>query len=719
MARVRGLWGKGHATPPASRASVSEDEAGLATLLLRDFEKAGLSWFWATDRDGKLEYISECVVEALDTDRERLLGRPLTELFELDNKESERTLPLILNGHKTFSDVLVQPSDCEGTHYWTISGRPQFDEDGNFAGYLGNGADITERCKSERETSRLAMSDPLTGLPNRRTLEETLARAIGPVSQAMRSCAVIMMDLDRFKQVNDTLGHPAGDELLRQVADRLRPLFEDCGQLGRLGGDEFQAVLPSLEDRGELAELARKMIAIVSQPFSIGGGRCLIGASAGITVAPHDGSSVEEITENADIALYAAKAGGRGRYRFYTSDLKEENQRRRQLEVDLRRALDDDEMELVYEPVIEVASNRVIALETDLVWKHREFGIVPRELFRSLAAKTGLEKNLTAWSLRQACADAVLWPGLVKVTVRVCSNMFAEKEFPSVVAQALTNAELAPERLQLKLAEAAVVDAGALAKDHFNALKLLGVRLILEDFGTGFSSFRNLCELPFDELKIDDSFIRSCCEEESRTVPVIKAMTDLARALGLTTIAEGVAAHDELDLLKERNVDSIQGPIYSDPMPSADVLDALASGVWTIEPSGPARYREERRTVLRKVGVIHEDYRYIVTMRNLSRTGCLIEGLLDVPVGTEFVVDFGKGEVAVASVRRSAGSMQGLEFELPLVDDGAGGLVTRNRLSKEALASAGLSGEGQRGLGSPKFAEVGSTLHKPAKRGDG
>jgi diguanylate cyclase (GGDEF)-like protein/PAS domain S-box-containing protein len=690
-------------------------DASLQTqLLLRDYERSGQGWFWLSDAQGRIGYISESVATQLGTSPAELIGQPLHSLFILERDEdetSERTLPLIFGAHKTFSALTIRAATAEKELWWAISGRPQFTGSGDFTGYLGNGLDITATRQSEKDASRLASYDSLTGLANRHTMGKRLSAILAAYKAAKRSCALMMLDLDRFKQVNDTLGHPAGDELLRQVAERLRQVTDKQCEIGRLGGDEFQVILPDVDDRGRLGELAKTIIAILSQPFALGESRAVIGASVGIAIAPYDGVDAGELVRNADLALYAAKGGGRGQFRFYSSDLQIEAQRRRQIEAELRDALERDEIYLAFQPIIEPAGNKVVALAAALRWIHPDLGEVLPDVFLPIAEEANLTGPLGDWAIRRACEEAVLWPGNVKVAVRVSGAQFADSNFLNLVTQALAQSELAPERLELEFAEAMLVGETRAARDMFNSLKMLGVRVVLDRFGTGFSSLGNLCNTPFDQIKFDETFIRGITEPGSRKVAIVKAIAGLAQSLGMTVTANGIAAGDELALMRSLGVSQIQGSIYADAVASEDVLEAMTSGEWVIEPDGPSRYRQDRRTVFLKVGVIHEDYRYEVTMRNLSRTGCLIEGLLDVPVGTGFVLDFGGGQLAVGEVKRSAGAMQGIEFELPLVDDGAGGLVTRNRLSPFALAAAG------KPLGSPKFAEVHDNTRKAMRPG--
>ena len=347
-------------------------------------------------------------------------------------------------------------------------------------------------------------------------------------------------------------------------------------------------------------------------------------------------------------------------------------------------------MYAAYQPIIDTKTNKVVSLEALARWQHPELGEVSPGVFIPIAEECNLIGALGDWMLKQACADIVMLPGNVKVSVNVSASQFANPGFAAVVAQALAHSELDPDRLELELTESIFLGDQAATEEMFNALKLLGVRLVLDDFGTGYSSLAYLQHAPFDKIKIDKSFISGVTAEGNRNAAIIASIVSLADALGMETTAEGIEAHDELDAMRKLGVGQIQGYIYAAAVRYGDVFDALTSGEWVIEPDGPSKYRPERRTVLRRVGLIHEDHRYEVMMRNLSRGGCMVEGLVDVPLGTKFVIDFSEGQLAVAVVRRSTGPMQGLEFEHQLVDDGAGGLCTRHRVSPYVMAQAGM-----------------------------
>ncbi len=671
----------------------SAAEMKQALELLRDYEQSGQGWFWSTDAGGRIDYISELVAQRLGKTRSELIGQAFSSIFNLEVAKGdlvERTLPVLLSKRKTFSDFTSRAALVGADLWWSISGRPAHDAAGDFAGFRGNGADVTERRRSQHDAERLAMYDSLTGLSNRHRMSSHLENTLAVFKQAKRSCAVMMLDLDRFKQVNDTLGHPAGDELLQQVAERLGRVIEGGCELGRLGGDEFQVILPDIDDRGRLGEIATRVIEIVSQPYSLEGARCVIGVSVGIAIAPYDGVARDELIRNADLALYAAKGGGRGQFRFYSTELHNEAETRRRIEEDLRDALVENQISLAYQPLVDTETNTVVAMEAVMRWNHPEIGPISPALFIPIAEESNQIAQLGEWALRHACEEAAQWPGAIKVSVNVSPAQFANENLPVIVTQALANSGLAPGLLELELTESIFLSNSETTDDMFAALKGIGVRLALDDFGTGYSSLGYLRKAPFDKIKIDQSFIRGVTEPGSRNVAIIKAIVSLAEALDMDTTAEGIEAHDELELMRGLKVSQIQGYIYSKPISGEAARAAMNSGEWIIRPEGPSNARSDRQTVFRKIGLIHEDHRYDVTMRNMSHTGCLIEGLVDVPVETAFVVDFGEGQLAVASVRRSRGTFQGLEFEHNLVADGAGGLVTRNRVSPYMLAAAGM-----------------------------
>ena len=660
-----------------------------ALLLLQNYEESGQGWFWSTDAKGRLTYITDSVARLMGRTTGQLLGTVFTDLFlPVDSHgERQRTLPFLLTKQSKF-DKLPLRSAFEGDdRWWAISGRPQFDGGGKFTGYRGSGTDVTAQRRSAEDASRLALYDSLTGLANRFAISKKLDTTLAAFAQQQRSCAIMLLDLDRFKQVNDTLGHPAGDALLKQVAERLLKIVGDKEMVSRLGGDEFQIILPDIEDRGKLGDMAADIIASLSQPYSVEGSRCIIGASVGVAIAPFDGLSSDDLVRNADLALYAAKGNGRGRFAFYSSDLHTAAEDRRALEDDLRDALVRGEMTLMYQPVVHSKSNMVSGVEALIRWTHPERGMISPAVFIPIAEEAGLIWALGEWVLRTACEDAASWPGDMRVAVNVSPIQFANADLPKVVARALGATGLAPGRLELEITESVFLGDTAETAHTFEALKALGVRLALDDFGTGYSSLAYLQSAPFDKIKIDQSFVRDATIPGSRNGAIIAAIVALAEALEMETTAEGIESLDQLDLIRKLNVSHVQGYVYSRAVPQAELLEH-AEGTWTIKPAGPARQRNDRFSLFRKVGAIHDNHRYAVVIRNLSATGAFIEGLLDVPIGTRFVIDFGEGQLVTATVRRSIKHQQGVEFEQTMVSDGNGGLCTRHRVSPYLIAAA-------------------------------
>lgn len=685
----RGLLGKmGQRPAPASSKTSSKD----ALLLLQNFEESGRGWFWSTDAYGRITYLSESICEKLGGARDALLGQELIELFlKPDDKEDrQRTLPWVLMRQSKFDDLALQAAGVEAEIWWAVSGRPYHHANGDFAGYRGSGTDITEQRRASKDNDRLATYDALTGLLNRHRMSKLLESTLSAFQMQKRACSIMLIDLDRFKQVNDTLGHPAGDALLKQVAERLIKVVGDREKVSRLGGDEFQIILQDEDDRGNLGDIADKIIKSLSHPYSIDGSRCIIGASVGIAVSPFDGQSSEELVRNADLALYAAKGGGRGRFRFYSSDLLQVAEDRRILEEDLRDALARDEIWLAYQPVVNAQTNIVTGFEALMRWNHPERGNISPALFIPIAEEANLVGELGEWALRKACEEAATWPGKMKVAVNVSPIQFANNDLPKIIKEALSTSGLAPGRLELEITESVFLQDSDDTDTMFQRLKDIGVRLALDDFGTGYSSLGYLKTAPFDKIKIDQSFVRGATEPGSRNGAIISAIVALAGALGMETTAEGIESLDQLELIRSLHVSHVQGYVYSQPVANDVLVGKCEAGDWEITPAGPAVQRGDRMTMYRKIGAIHENHYYNIVLRNLSVSGALIEGIDDVPLGTKFVLDFGDGQLAISSVVRSMGSQQGLEFEERLVNDGNGGLCTSRRVSPYMMAAAGM-----------------------------
>jgi EAL domain-containing protein (putative c-di-GMP-specific phosphodiesterase class I) len=386
----------------------------------------------------------------------------------------------------------------------------------------------------------------------------------------------------------------------------------------------------------------------------------------------------------------------------------------------LRDAIQTDQLELHYQPIVRSADHLVTGVEALVRWNHPERGWISPSEFVPVAEETNLITKMGEWVMRRACQDAVAWPETMRVAVNVSAIQFAGAELPRVVRAALDRSGLDPARLELEITESVFLGDPQGTQSMLKALKKMGVRLALDDFGTGYSSLGYLSSAPLDKIKIDRSFVAGATQDDTNNAAIITAIVSLAGALKMETVAEGVEAMDELELITKLGASHIQGYIFSKALPQDEFVARLTEGGLKFDPAGPARHRADRKTMYRRVGIIHEDHRYEVVIRNLSRTGASIEGLLDVPLGTEFVLDLGGGQLVVSRVKRSEGYSQGLGFEVPLISDGADGLCTRHRISPYALAAAGMplaalppghysppQGEGSRSR--PQFLQVDPT----------
>ena len=639
-----------------------------AQEILADFEETGQGWFWETDRDGQIAYVSEPVARLAGRTVEELTGRPLSELFDLRDHsgEGERTLAFHLSARSAFSDLVVRAVACGGEErWWSVAGRPTYDASNTFQGFRGSGTDLTEKRRSQENANRLAHFDSLTGLSNRFRMSQTLERILATPQIQTRICAVFLLDLDRFKQVNDTLGHPAGDALLKQVAQRLEQVVGKSGRVGRLGGDEFQVILPGDRPREELGDLAHRIIELISQPYVIEGSRVTIGVTIGIALAPEDGVTSEGLARNVDLALYAAKDKGRGRYHFYAPDLHSDAEERRHLEDELRDAIAYGGLEMHYQPVIHTATEKITGFEALLRWNHPVHGWISPGRFIPIAEDAGLIAPIGEWALRTACLEMARWPREVRVAVNVSALQFANPSLPSIVISALSQAGIEPDRLELEITESVFLTDDEGTDAMFKALKDIGVRLALDDFGTGYSSLGYLKKAPFDKIKIDQSFVRGATQPGSRNGAIISSIVGLAEALDMETTAEGVETLDELELVRGLGVSQIQGFIYEGPLSPAKVAERLASGMTAIAHA-PHAIRAKRRSTSRKIELEHEGRHYSANLRNISRTGALIQGLWDVPVGALFQVRISPILLVSATARWSAEDRMGIEFTEPL-----------------------------------------------------
>jgi diguanylate cyclase (GGDEF)-like protein len=638
-----------------------------AKALLADFEKSGHGWFWETDRNAQLTYISETLAAQLGCKAFDLIGKPIVDLMAQPpsgtGHEGQRSLAFHLSARTAFSDISVLAAHTRDERWWSISGQPVVTPFGQFLGFRGSGNDLTEMRRSQAEVARLATVDSLTGLANRSQMLQSLEQALNAQRGIVGECAMFLLDLDRFKEVNDTMGHPAGDALLRQVAQRLLRLVGNRGKVGRIGGDEFQIVLPGMLEPGPLSKLADAIIFSLSEPYVVDGSQVIIGASIGIALSPVDGANSETLIRNADLALYAAKADGRGQYRFFVPAMHAEAEDRRQLEADLRLAINSGGLHIEYQPGVCASSERITSFESLIRWNHPTRGPISPAAFIPVAEDAGLISAVGEWVLRTACADAVKWPAAIRVAVNVSPIQFANPAFPKVVLSALANSGLAPERLELEITESVFLSDRDNTDAMFAQLKGLGVRLALDDFGTGYSALGYLKTAPFDKIKIDQSFVRGAAIRGSRNAAIVKSIVNLGEALGMETTAEGAETLDELDLIRSLGCSHVQGYVYGRPMAIDKTLTLLSEQGGHAVAQGHKSSREPRMTMLRTIVLAHAGNRYTARIRNISASGAMVEGLLDVPAGTEFAVEFDPQHVVKGLCRWSRGDRMGIEFE--------------------------------------------------------
>ncbi len=656
-----------HDVAEARRSHHANGKGLLAARLVSEFEAQGSGWFWQTDRDGRLVYLSEKVADAVTEPGLPPLGRALTTLFQMDSAApgTERTLGFHLSSRTGFSDYPVRPVTL-GTidSWWSISGRPMHDAHGEFEGFIGSGADLTEKRRAEAEITQLALFDGLTGLANRQRMRVSLDKTLTQPSGPYRPSTLLLLDLDRFKVVNDTQGHQMGDSLLKQVAQRLLRAIGDAGLVGRLGGDEFQIVLPGENDVDRLSEMARTVIASLSQPYLIDGISISIGCSIGVAIAPQDGTDSETLIRNADLALYAAKADGRGVHRFYREELLHGAQNRKQLEDDLRGALVQKQFHLVYQPVVGTQSEQIVGYEALIRWEHPTRGAISPADFIPVAEECGLIESIGEWVLRTACIDAAKWPAHVRVGVNVSPVQFANPAFPAIVTNALAKSGIDARRLELEITEGVFLAESASTDQMFKSLKGIGVRLALDDFGTGYSSLGYLKSAPFDKIKIDQSFVRGAVLPGSRNAAIISAIVSLANTLSMETTAEGAETRDEIELIRTLGCSHIQGFVYGKPARAEDVLEMLDVSHGAATPTGYRTSRGARTTMIKSARLQIGDASGEVRIRNISSTGAMIDGISfgRSMQNVDLIIELLEGQMFPAKLRWAEDGKAGIEF---------------------------------------------------------
>ena len=563
-------------------------EAGMAeksevvSLLLREFEEGEADWLWQVDTSRRVCAISPRFAYALGLDPEDIDGKSFIQLIAGAAWEtgqfpsSLHDLAERMKRRESFSNLLVRVAVKGRQRWWELSGTPKLDENGVFEGFRGVGSDVTEQRESADKIAQLARYDTLTGLPNRLMLAEAMSDAMRYAEQWRTRCSFLMIDLDRFKSVNDTLGHIVGDQLLARVSGRLKELMTENEMCGRLGGDEFAIVIRDASDLNRVEQVARTVIERLSQPYEVDHHTLYVGASIGSAVGPRDGSTVETLMRNADLAMYRAKDSGGGKHFSYEPALHAHAEERRQLEFSLRRALERNEMVLHYQPVVDAESEQVVSFEALLRWQSEEHGSVSPVKFIPLAEDTRLIIPIGEWVLRDACREAMKWPLHIKVAVNVSGEQLLDPQFASTVVSALAVTGLPANRLEIEVTESIFLRDANAVRNTLEQIMGLGCMIALDDFGTGYSSLGYLRKLRFSTIKVDRSFVQGAALNNPESLAIIRAVVAMADSLGVTTTAEGVETEAELAMVRNLGCNKIQGYYFGRPMTAEDASELFA-----------------------------------------------------------------------------------------------------------------------------------------------
>jgi len=560
----------------AQSGNVEKDQ--VVSLLLREFEENEADWLWQTDTTRRIRAVSPRFAYALGQAQGEAEGKPLMEMIAGRHWESGKFPPSLhdlaerLKSRESFSNLIVEVSIRGEQRWWELSGTPMRDERGNFSGFRGVGSDVTSQRESSEKIAYLARFDTLTSLPNRLQLTDTLADALKYAEQWRTRCAFLMIDLDRFKSVNDSLGHPVGDKLLAQVAARLKTLMDDNKLCGRLGGDEFAIVIRDASEPRIVEKVAQQIISRLSEPYQVDNHTCYVGASVGSAIGPRDGTSVEELMRNADLALYKSKDTGGGEHFRFEPSLHALAEERRQLELSLREAINEDEFVLHYQPVVDTHTHDIVSFEALVRWNSKDHGFVSPAKFVPLAEDTRLIVPIGKWVMRKACMEARKWPEHIKVNVNVSPEQLLEPDFTNEVVEALAASGLRPERLEIEVTESIFLRDASIARAALEQVMALGCGVALDDFGTGYSSLGYLRKLRFSTIKVDKTFVQGAATNNPESLAIIRAVVAMAQSLDMTTTAEGAETEEEVAMITKLGCDKIQGYYFGRPMPADDAL---------------------------------------------------------------------------------------------------------------------------------------------------
>lgn len=545
-----------------------EEQKHVIGLLLKDFEENTSDWLWETDENYLIKNASERFAAVVDIPVKKLNGTDIARFAHAHTEDLNLAVSAFvesIRNNLTFRDKTIPVALQGEQHWWAITGKPYYDQDGKFTGFKGVCSDISVQKRSEERVRFLAHNDALTGLVNRTQFTDQLNQKVSRLERYGTPFSVLYIDLDSFKNVNDTKGHPIGDKLLSMVGARLRSEVRDIDVLARIGGDEFAIIMDLHENVESEATLSGRIIQSLSTPFNIEGENIIIGASIGIAKAPLNGTRPDQILRNADLALYRAKEAGKGIFQFFKTEMDSRAREQRTLEFELREALDNDQFELYYQPLLDADNKRPTGFEALIRWNHPIRGMVSPAEFIPLAEKTGLIVRIGEWVINEACKTAASWPNTCTIAVNLSAQQFDGQNIVAVVKNALETSGLAASRLELEVTESLLIEQPDEVVGTLMELKELGVAIAMDDFGTGYSSLSYLMKFPFDKMKIDRSFVVAL-ETDVAARDILKTIAALGESLNMKITVEGVETAEQVDFLSNMSCDHLQGFYFAKPL---------------------------------------------------------------------------------------------------------------------------------------------------------
>jgi diguanylate cyclase (GGDEF)-like protein/PAS domain S-box-containing protein len=548
------------------RARELSASADTVQLLLNDYEEHGADWLWEVGAEGKIAAPSARFCNVSGRSAYALESMQLIDLF--DSGHDRSILEQLLQQQTPFRDIVARFTHGSEEHWWSLSGRPIVDAQGIVTGMRGVATDVSAAKRAEAKIAYMAHYDGLTDLPNRRLFNETLARALSRRRDALVS--VLYLDLDHFKAVNDTLGHSIGDEVLKIAAARAEACVGHQDMVARLGGDEFAILLADTQSAEQVHATAAALVETLSKPMFVERQDIEVGVSVGIAMAPYHGKTPEALIKNADLALYHAKEQGRGQAAEFEISMHDAMQARRLIEIELRSALARDQLELHYQPLVNLQSGETTSYEALLRWNHPDQGMIMPATFIPVAEETGYIVQLGEWVIRTALMEVARWPTHLGVSVNLSPAQMRSTNLLPAIINALGASGVAPHRLELEITESVLMHDTQANLATLHQLRELGIRIALDDFGTGYSSLNYLRSFPFDKIKIDRCFVDEVdSRDDSRAI--VRAVTGLAHNLGMVTTAEGVEREDQLEELRREGCTEVQGYLLSRPVPVSQI----------------------------------------------------------------------------------------------------------------------------------------------------